>query len=479
MNIPLVGRVLGFLLIFIGLFMAVPALFAWHYGGGDLPAILLSAALTEAVGGALVIVFRRKGDLSIRDSFAIVVLGWLLASAFGALPFYLSGGIPSFTNAFYESISGFTSTGSTILVRVEDLPHGLLFWRSLTHWLGGMGIIVLSIAILPLTGVGGTQLYKAEVPGPKLDKIAPRIRQTAITLWGVYILLSAVETALLLAGGLNLHEALCQTFGTMATGGFSTRTDSIAGFHSLYIEAVIVIFMFLAGTNFTLHFHLLRGRPSAYWKSEEFRFYVIILAGFSALLTASNLAAGADRLGEAARQAVFQAVSIATTTGFTTADFGVWSFSAQLILLILMLVGASAGSTSGSIKVIRFMVILKQGMVELKKLLHPRAVIPVRVDGRSVPPDVVIGILGFILLYVGLLLLATLALAFMGIDLVTAFSGVAASMGNIGPGLGSLGPASNYSQIPAAAKWVLSFTMLAGRLEIYTLLVLFTRDFWR
>lgn len=479
MNIRIVGRVLGFIVLFVGLFMAVPALFAWHYGGDDLAAILLSAGLTVAAGAALVLVFRPKGELRVRDSFAVVAIGWLLASAFGALPFYLSGYMPSFTDAFFESMSGFTTTGATILVRIEDLPHGLLFWRSLTHWLGGMGIIILSLAILPMIGVGGAQLYKVEITGPMPDKIAPRVRQTAKTLWGVYALLSGLQAVLLLAGGLNLHEALCQTFGTMATGGFSTRTASIAGFNSLFVEAVVIVFMLLAGTNFALHYHSLRGRLSDYWKSEEFRFYLGIVAVFAALLAVDNLLAGTYKAGESVRHSVFQAVSITTTTGFTTADFGGWSSSAQLILLFLMFVGGCAGSTGGSVKILRVMIILKQGLVELRKLLHPRAVIPVRVDGRTVPPGVVINILGFMFLYIGLLIVSTLAMAMMGLDLVTAFSSVAASIGNIGPGLGGVGPAEHYQHIPLAGKWLLSFCMLAGRLEIYTVLVLFTRDFWK
>ncbi len=479
MNVRIVGRVLGFLLLFVGLFMALPALFAWHYGGDDLRAILISAGLTAAAGAALVVVFRAKGEILVRDSFAIVSLGWLLVSAFGALPFLLSGAMPSFADAFFESMSGFSTTGASVLARVEDLPHGLLFWRSLTHWLGGMGIIILSLAILPLTGVGGTQLYKVEMPGPMPDKIAPRVRRTATTLWGVYVLLTALETLLLLLGGLDLHEALCQSFGTMATGGFSTRTDSIGGFGSLFVEAVVVAFMLAAGTNFTLHFHALRGKVSSYWKSEEFRFYLGIVAVFAVLLTVDNVVAGTYKAAEAARHAVFQTVSIATTTGFATADFGGWSSAAQISLLLLMFVGGCAGSTGGSIKVLRVMILLKQGRVELKRLLHPRAVIPVRIDGRTVPPAVVVNILGFLFLYIGLLILSTLALALMGLDLVSAFSSVAASIGNIGPGLGSVGPAASYQHVPVAGKWLLSFCMLAGRLEIYTVLVLFTRDFWR
>ncbi len=479
MNLRLVVRLLGFLLLAIGLFMAVPALFSWYYGGPDLVAILASSALTMAAGGLLAAFSRSQGELQLRDSFLVVALGWLLASACGALPFILSGAIPSFSDAFFESVSGFTTTGASILVRVEALPHGLLFWRSLTHWLGGMGIIVLSVAILPLAGVGGTQLYKAEIPGPTLDKIAPRIRQTATTLWQVYILLTAVETLLLLAARMNLHEALCHSFATMATGGFSTRIASIAGFNSLFVEAVVVIFMFLAGMNFTLHYHFLRGRTSVFWKSEEFRLYLGIVVAFTAILAADNLAAGILPAGGALRHSLFQVVSIITTTGFATADFGLWPAAARFVLLFLMFVGGCAGSTGGSIKVVRVLIILKQGMVELRKLLHPRAVIPVRIDGRSVPQDVVVNVLGFLFLYIGILFLSTLALTLMRIDILTAFSAVAASLGNIGPGLGAVGPAANFQHLPLAGKWLLSFCMLAGRLEIYTIIVLFTRDFWK
>lgn len=459
--------------------MAFPALFAWYYGGNDLSAILISAGMTISAGAFFALAFRFRGEMMLRDSFAVVALGWVMASAFGALPFYISGEIPLYSDAFFESMSGFTTTGATILVRVENLSHGLLFWRSLTHWIGGMGIIVLSLAILPMLGVGGMQLYKAEIPGPTPDKITPRIRQTAMTLWKVYLILSGIEALLLLFGGLNLHEALCQTFGTMATGGFSTRTASIGGFNSVFIESVIIVFMLIAGTNFSLHYHALRGKPSAYWKSEEFRFYLGIVVVFGILLTADNLITGVLSLGDAVRYSLFQTVSITTTTGFTTADFGGWSTAAQLILLFLMFIGGCAGSTGGSIKVLRAMILVKQGLIELKRMLHPRAVMPVRVDDKTVSQGLVINILGFMFLYIGILLLSTFAMTLMGLDLVSAFSSVAASIGNIGPGLGSVGPSADYSHIPTAGKWLLSFCMLAGRLEIYTILVLFTKDFWR
>jgi len=478
-NIRVVIHVLGIFVIYIGLFMAVPALFSWYYGGHDLQAILLASGITLAVGGLMSLLFRRSGELTLKDSFATVGMGWVLASAFGALPFFLSGEIPLYSDAFFESMSGFTTTGASILVRVEDLSHGLLFWRGLTQWLGGMGIIVLTLAILPMMGVGGMQLFKAEIPGPTPEKITPRIRRTAMTLWGVYILLSAIQALLLLIGGMNLHEALCQTFGTMATGGFSTRTASIGGFNSLFIESVVIVFMLVAGANFTLHYHALRGKPSTYWKSEEFRFYIGLVAVFAVLLEVDNLISGIMPAGATVRHSLFQVVSITTTTGFTTENFCQWSPSAQLILLFLMFVGGCAGSTGGSIKILRIMILLKQGVIELRRMLHPQAVIPVRVDGRTVSQGVVMNIIGFMFLYFGILLLSTLGMTLMGLDLVSAFSSVTASIGNIGPGLGSVGPAENYQHIPTAGKWLLSFCMLAGRLEIYTILVLFTKDFWR
>ncbi len=479
MNFRAVFAIQGLLLIFQGLFMLLPAGFSMHYGGDDLIPILVSAALTMAVGFLLRLLFRFRGELRLRDSFATVSFGWVFAALFGALPFFISGYIPSFTNAFFETMSGFTTTGATILAEIETLPHGLLFWRSLTHWLGGMGIIVLSLAILPLMGVGGMQLFKAEIPGPTPDKLTPRIQQTAKSLWGVYVLLSFVETALLMAGGLSLFDSLCHTFGTMATGGFSTKTASIGHFRSVYLEAVVIIFMILAGTNFSLHFHSLRGRVSAYWKSGEFRFYLGIILFFSVLVTAANALAFFPKPLEAFRHSAFQVVSITTTTGFTTFDFGQWPAAAQLILFFLMFVGGSAGSTGGSIKILRIMILVKQGRAELKKLLHPRAVIPVRVDGRPVPPPVVINILGFIFLYLLIFVAASLIMSLLGLDMVSAFASVAATLGNVGPGLGSVGPAAHYLHVPLLGKWILAFCMLAGRLEIYTILVLCTREFWK
>ncbi|MGB7294104.1 MAG: TrkH family potassium uptake protein [Candidatus Aminicenantales bacterium] len=479
MNFRAVVAIQGLLLVFQGLFMLLPIAFSLNYRDDDVVPILISAGITLAVGLLLRLLGRFQGELRLKDSFATVSFGWVFAALFGALPFFISGYIPSFTNAFFEAMSGFTTTGATILTEVEALPHGLLFWRSLTHWLGGMGIIVLSLAILPLLGVGGMQLYKAEIPGPTPDKLTPRIRQTTTSLWGVYVLLSVVETGLLMAGGLSLFDGLCHTFGTMATGGFSTKTAGIGYFGSVYLETVIIVFMVLAGTNFALHFHSIKGRPSAYWKSEEFRFYLGIMLFFTALMTIANALAFFPKVLESFRHSVFQAVSITTTTGFTTFDFGQWPAAARIILLVLMFVGGSAGSTGGSIKILRIMILVKQGKAELTKLLHPRAVVSVRVDGQPVQPPVVINILSFIFLYIIIFVAASLIMSLLGLDLVSAFSSVAATLGNVGPGLGTVGPAANYLHVPVIGKWILAFCMLAGRLEIYTVLVLFTREFWK
>ena len=479
MNFRAVFFVQGLLLVFVGIFMLFPAIFSFYYGEDDLVYLLISAGITILSGLILWFGLRFKGEIRVRDSFAIVTLGWIIASLFGALPFYLSGYIPSFTNAFFETISGFTTTGASILTDIEALPHGLLFWRSLTHWIGGMGIIVLSLAILPMLGIGGMQLYKAEIPGPTPDKLTPRIQQTAKLLWGVYVLISLIETILLMFGGMNLFDSLCHTFGTMATGGFSTKNTSVAYYDSTYIDYIIVLFMFIAGVNFSLHYYGLRGKFSAYWKSEEFKFYLGITAFFTLFLTIDNLFTVFTNFFDSLQYSIFQVVSITTTTGYATADYENWSSASQFILVFLMFIGGSAGSTGGSVKILRVMIFLKLGRSELKRLIHPKAVIPVRVDDHVVAPNVVVNILGFMFLYLAILVAATIFMNLIGLDLISAFASVAATLGNIGPGLGTVGPTDNYSHIPLVGKWVLSFCMLAGRLEIYTVLVLLTRSFWK
>ncbi|MDZ7374919.1 MAG: TrkH family potassium uptake protein [candidate division KSB1 bacterium] len=473
---------LGLVLLFMAAAMLFPLAWSVYYQDGSSSGILISFSISAAVGLALVLTNPKPEELAIHESFAIVTLGWLACGLFGCLPFVLTGTLPSFTDAFFETVSGFTTTGASVLNDIESVPKGILFWRSLTHWLGGMGIIVLSLALLPVMGVGGMQLYKAEIPGPVPEKLAPRISQTAKLLWLLYAGLSAAETVALMLAGMDLFDALCHTFGTMATGGFSTHNRSIAYFGPA-VQWIIIVFMLLAGSNFALHYRALQGKPSCYWKSEEFRFYLVVIVGSALLLLAMRILDPAwqshSSLADDLRDVFFQSASITTTTGFVTADFEQWPPAAQFLLLLLMFFGGCAGSTGGSVKMMRVLVLLKQGIAEMRKLLHSRAVVPVRLDGQRVSSDLILNILGFTFLYLLVFSLGTLLMSLMGLDLISAVSSVAATLGNVGPGLGCVGPTDNYAQLPALGKWLLSFLMVLGRLEIYTVLVLFTRDFWR
>lgn len=479
MNSKAVIHIIGTLLMFEAGSMLMPLGFSLYYGDGDAWALLLSVFISFFLGLVLFKSTQIKPELRVREGFAIVVFGWTFMAAVGALPFVLYGAIPSYTDAFFETMSGFTTTGASILTDIEALPHGLLFWRSETHWLGGMGIIVLSLAILPFLGVGGMQLFKAEVPGPLPDKLKPRIKETAEILWGVYLLVTLMETTLLMFGGMSLFDALCHTFGTVATGGFSTKNASIAHFDSVYIEVVIILFMVIAGTNFSLHYRALKGKVQTYYKDREFQFYCLFLVTCLLITVPILYFASKYDMGKAVRSAAFQVVSIVTTTGYATDDFELWSSSGQLIMLVLMFIGGCAGSTGGSIKIIRIMLLLKHGITEIKKLLHPNAYIPVRLGGRVISADVITNILAFFILYMLIFVCGSFCMALMGLDFVTAVASVAATLGNIGPGLGNVGPTDNYAAIPVAGKWLLSLFMLLGRLEIYTVIILFVPEFWK
>ncbi len=479
MNTRAILHIVALLIVFEGVSMLTAVGFSLYYGGEDLWSLLITVALCFLCGGLFFFFTRGQAELKLRDGFAVVVCSWSALTAFGALPFVLSGAIPAYTDAFFETMSGFSTTGATILVNIEALPHGLLFWRSMTHWIGGMGFVVLSIAILPLLGVGGMQLFKAEVPGPTKDRLSPRITETAKILWGVYLLLSVLETVLLLLGGMSLFDALCHTFGTMATGGFSTKNHSVAHYDSLYIEAIIILFMFIAGTNFSLHYRFLSGKRDSYRLDREFRFYLQFTLITILIVAAIVYATTNVHIGAALRSAAFQVVSIITTTGFVTDDFEHWGHAGQLIMVLLMFIGGCAGSTGGSIKIIRIMVVLKHGVTEISKLLHPNALIPVRLGGRVVSTDVVTRILAFFIIYLIIFVSGSICMALLGLDTITAFSSVAATLGNVGPGLGLVGPTDHYAHVPWAGKWLLTFFMLLGRLEIYTVIVLFAPDFWR
>lgn len=479
MKIRALAYFLGALLIFLAISMLLPALVALIYGEDDLVPTLISSGITALVGLTLYFTCKDQYEITIRDGFALVTVSWLAFALFGSLPFILSGHIPSLTDAFFETMSGFTTTGATILPNVEILSHGLLFWRSFTHWLGGMGIILLSLAILPLLGVGGMQLYKAEVPGPEHDKLSPKIKDTAKILWEVYIIISLIEAVLLYVAGMDVFDSLCHTFGTMATGGFSTKNASIGYYNSAWIDYIVTTFMIIAGINFSLHYHALRGDIKSYFTNPETRFFIGLIAGGTLLIALDIFLYHDYSVQESIRSSLFQSVSIITTTGYGTDDYEKWGTSSQIVLFLFMFLGGCAGSTGGGMKIIRSLVLIKYGFNEIKRLIHPNAVLPVRIGHRTIPREIVGNISGFFLIYIMLFIIGVLAMAILGLDLETAFGSVAATIGNIGPGLGTVGPTDNYAHIPVTGKWILSFLMLVGRLEIYPVIILLTPAFWK
>ena len=480
MNLILTLRILGALLLFLGGSLLCPLPFSFYYNDGTWMAFILSAIICFTVGGLLFQFCKSPKELTVREGFAIVTFGWTVFAVFGALPYLISGSISSPLDAVFETMSGFTTTGSTILTNIEALPQSLLFWRALTHWLGGMGIIVLSLAILPMLGVGGMQLFKAEVPGPTADRLKPRIQDTAKMLWGVYFLLTVVECLLLMFGGMSFFDAICHSFATLATGGFSTRNTSIAAYDSSYIDGVITLFMILAGVNFALHFQVLRGKASEFFRSEELRVYLGIIAIATVIVMISNWSGGIySHTGENFRYSIFQVSSIMTTTGFGTADFELWPVLPQYIFLLLMFIGGCAGSTGGGMKVARIVLLFKHAQVQMFRLIHPRAIRLVKLGNRPVDKEVLHAILGFFALYIGIFVVGSLLVAATGMDFTSAGSAVIACLSNIGPGLGSVGPTDSFAYVPVFGKWVLIFCMLMGRLELFTVLVLFFPSFWR
>ncbi|MFQ5535949.1 MAG: TrkH family potassium uptake protein [Gemmatimonadota bacterium] len=483
MSLRKVANVVGLLQIFVSGAMILAWLAALAWGDPHASALLYSALITAGVGGAFYAGTRFQGDITAREGFAIVALAWTATSVFGALPFLFAGVAGGPFRAFFEAMSGLTTTGATVFSEIEALPAGILLWRSLTHWLGGMGIIVLVIAVLPYLGVGGMQLFRAEVPGPTPERLRPRIAQTAKLLWMVYVGLTAAQALLYVLGGMSLFDAVNHAFATMATGGFSTRNASLAAFDSRFIQWVTILFMYLAGVNFSLHFRAATGHL-AYFRDQEWRFFtgVVILAGI--VITVVNLHAGdyglsGWELERAARDGLFQATSIVTTTGFVSADYELWRPAAQAVLLTLFFVGGMAGSTGGGIKAVRVLLLLKQTGMELRRHLHPRAVLLARVGSRPVKEEVMANIVGFVILYLLLCIAGVLALALLGIDLMTAIGASLASVGNVGPGFGRVGATDDYGWMSDPALAVLAFLMLVGRLEIYTVLLLFHPEMWK
>jgi trk system potassium uptake protein TrkH len=479
-NLRNILNVIGFLLIVEGVFMFLGIPFALYYNEEKWYTLLVSGLITSASGGVLWLITRTENrrNLNRREAYIVVGFTWFIISLFGTLPYLISNTIPSFTDAFFETMSGFTTTGATILTDIEALPRSILFWRSLTHWIGGMGIIVLSVAILPFLGIGGMQLYMAEMPGVKKDKLHPRITATAKRLWLIYVLLTFVQTGLLMFGGMDLFEGLCHAFGTVATGGFSTRNGSIAEF-SPYIQYVIIVFMVLAGTNFALHYLALHGRLKEIWKNEEYRKYIYMIAFMTGVISFAMIVFYGKEAPVAFRETLFQVVSIITTTGYITSDYLDWNGNLWLLLFVLMFIGGMAGSTGGGIKVIRQLLLFKNASQELKRTLHPHGIIPVRLNGEAVPQDIIFKVMAFFQLYIVILILGAVVMALLGLDYETAIGASIATIGNIGPGLGDVGPVGNYAFIPDFGKWFLAFMMMLGRLELFTILILLSKAFWK
>ena len=481
MNIRSVVSSVSRIVAVFGALMLAPAAVSLLFGESDWTAFLISSIVTAAVGvaGAFLATPGTDGRIGNREGMAITTLGWTACALFGALPFLLAGSLRTPADAVFETMSGLTTTGATVLADVEAQSHAILFWRSFLHWLGGMGIVVLSIALLPGLQVGGSQLFRAEVPGPLPDRLEPRIRETARRLWGIYILLTVGQTVLLRLFGMSLFDAVTHTFGTVATGGFSTANKSLEAWNSPAIHLTVTAFMFLAGMSFTLHYRALRGDLQPMSKDDELKTYAGIVLAAIALISLDLLAHSSYGLWNTLRHSAFQVVSVITTTGFTTVNYDVWPPLSRAILLLLMFVGGSAGSTGGAIKVVRVNVLAKHSIRELKRAVYPRRVTVIRLNGKAVPEEVSSAVLAFVILYLSVFLLAMLAMSAMGLDFVSAVGAVAATLGNIGPGFGLVGPACNYSTVPAIGKWLLSFCMLVGRLEVYTVLSMLVPGFWR
>ena len=480
MHIGLILKVVAILLLIISFFMLFPVVVALYYHEGPMIQHFLVPIFIVLITSLLIIFFTRKvpKTLSTRDGFLLVSLSWVFSALLGALPLYLSGIIPSFTDACFEIMSGFTTTGASILTNIEGLPKSMLFWRSLTHWLGGMGIVVLAVAVFPLLGIGGVQLMRAESPGPTLDKLTPKITETAKILWFIYLSLTVAETLLLMWGRMNLYDALTHTFGTLATGGFSPKNSSVGYYNSTHVDIVITVFMILAGMNFVLFYRLITGNVKKVFNNTELKAYLGIF--FAAMLVIAFILYGREyeTLGKSLRYAAFQAASILTTTGYVTADYAGWPQFAQTVLFILMFIGGCSGSTGGGIKVIRIVTLFKQGIHEMKILSHPRGIFSLKFSGEVLKKDTVYTITGFFFLYLLMLLCTTFVVSSGGNDILTSLSTALVTVGNIGPGFGKIGPTQNYAFFPDYIKWFLSFAMMVGRLEVYTVLILFTRKFW-
>ncbi len=493
LNYKIIIYIMGLLLLCNGLFMLLAVLLSWAYKDGVTIALLSASLVTMFLGVLFMFTTREhQKELNKREGYMVVTFGWVFMSLSGMLPYLFSEAIPTVTNAFFETMSGYTTTGASILNDIEAVPKGILFWRSLTHWIGGMGIIVLAIAILPLLGIGGMQLFSAEAPGPNTDKLHPRITDTAKRLWFIYVGYTAAETLLLKLAGMDFFDAINHALSTLSTGGFSTKNASVAYWNdNPIIQYIIILFMYLAGANFILSYFGFKGKVQKIIKDEEFKFYTFFVVIFS-VIAACIIYFEADvsissidhsmvwGAGESAfRHALFQVLAVITTTGFVSADFTMWTPFLTILFFGLFFLGGSAGSTSGGIKVMRHLITIRNGILEFKRTLHPNAVLPVRYNTRAISKEIVFNILGFFILYFLSFIIGALFLGVIGMDFVTAIGGAATSLGNVGPGLGKLSPVNNFDILPDIGKWWCSFLMLIGRLELFTVLILLTPFFWR
>lgn len=493
LNYKIIFHFLGLLLLFNGCFMLMATLISLIYKDGVTFELMLSGITTMLIGGFVMFLTRDHiKEMNKREGYVVVAFGWIIMSLSGTLPYVLTESIPNFTNAFFETMSGYTTTGASILNDIEIIPKGVLFWRSLTHWIGGMGIIVLAIAILPLLGIGGMQLFAAEAPGPGGDKLHPRITDTAKRLWLIYFGYTAAETILLQLAGLSFFDAINHALSTLSTGGFSTKNDSIAHWNAFpAVQYIIMVFMFLAGTNFILSYFAFKGKVQKILNDEEFRLYFKFIVAFTIFATliiyfrADVSKSSIDHpmvygeLESAVRHGLFQVLAVVTTTGFVTADYTMWTPFLMVFFFGLMFLGGSAGSTSGGVKVVRHLILIKNGFLEFRRSLHPNAILPVRYNKKSISGDIVFNILGFFILYMLSFIVGALVFSMMEIDFISAIGLSASSLGNVGPALGEFGPVDNYAALPSYGKWWSAFLMLLGRLELFTVLILLTPFFWR
>ena len=490
-NYQIIFYFFGILLMFNGVFMFIASLLSYIYNDGITDSLIVSGIIVLSLG-AFCSTYNRNFDINLnkREGYIVVIFGWIVMILSGSLPYILTDSIQGFTNIIFETTSGYTTTGATILESIESLPKGIIFWRSITHWIGGMGIIVLAIAILPLLGIGGMQLFSAEAPGPSADKLHPRITDTAKRLWLIYLSVTLIETLLLSIFGMSFFDAINHSMSNIASGGFSTRDASLAYWNNIpMIQYIVIFFMFIAGTNFILLYYVFKGKFNKINLDEEFNLYlkfvlffslsVALIVFFNSDFLVSDDVSLFSRIEGVIRHSLFQVVSIVTTTGFVTADYTSWTPFLLLIFFGLMFIGGSAGSTSGGFKIVRHLLLIKNGFLEFKRILHPNAIVPVRYNNKSVPNEIVYNILGFFIIYMLTFMIGALGFSMFGLDFQSALGVSASSLGNVGPSIGDFGPMGTFNQMPSLAKWWSSFLMIVGRLELFTVLIIFTAYFWK